>query len=134
MQDEIVSFKTAKLAKEKNFENLTPHKLRRDYYNHLGVINGDVSEYVKAYVNKKDTTLLNTIDAPTQSLLKKWLREKHDILVYIWRNTLTEKYRVIEVHQNNEEVSFKHEDDEYDTYEEAMEIGLVLGLNLIKNV
>jgi len=43
MKDELIKYETAVIAKEKGFENKTPHKLRRDYYNHLGELNGDVT-------------------------------------------------------------------------------------------
>ena len=126
MIEQLITFETAKLAKEKGFENKTPHKLRRDYYNHLGEINGDVTLYIKAYVNKKSTRNLETIDAPTQSLLQKWLREEHQLYVLI---------NYVNKEQFNWEINmFQH--GEYGigfrgSYEEALERGLVAPLKLI---
>ena len=126
MKEQLITFETAKLAKEKGFENKTPHKLRRDYYNHLGEINGDVTLYIKAYVNKKSTRNLETIDAPTQSLLQKWLREEHQLYVLI---------NYVNKEQFNWEINmFQH--GEYGigfrgSYEEALERGLVAALKLI---
>tara|TARA_R110002012_G_scaffold207179_1_gene377266 strand:+ start:237 stop:671 length:435 start_codon:yes stop_codon:yes gene_type:complete len=144
MQEEIVTFKTAKLAKGKGFENKTPHKLRRDYYNHLGVLNGDVTEYIKAYVAKENTEKYNTIDAPTQSLLQKWLREKHKINVESNFLPNIEKYSCFYLPMNLPKPnSHKNKFDAYkslknylsktrhDTYEEALEKGLQEALLLI---
>ena len=135
MKDQLIVFETAKLAKEKGFKNKTPHKLRRDYYNHLGEINGDVTEYIKAYVANKELERYNTIDAPTQSLLQKWLREVHSIYISV-------DYLIIEVidskgvrfdwsiYNKNESIESK-ELIGLLTYEEALEKGLVAALKLI---
>ena len=135
MKDQLIVFETAKLAKEKGFKNKTPHKLRRDYYNHLGEINGDVTEYIKAYVANKELERYNTIDAPTQSLLQKWLREVQSIYISV-------DYLIIEVidskgvrfdwsiYNKNESIESK-ELIGLLTYEEALEKGLVEALKLI---
>ena len=115
MKEQLITFDTAKLAKEKGFENKTPHKLRRDYYNHLGEINGDVTEYIKAYVANKGLEKYNTIDAPTQSLLQKWLS-----CLYIpmrGKACISDRKYVSKL--------------KFDTYEEALEEGLQEALKLI---
>ena len=62
---------------------------------------------------------------PTQSLLQKWLRDEHDIIVEVHSQYMpnsTYKYGV----------KVKHEFyDSFDTYEEALEMGLKEGLKLI---
>jgi hypothetical protein len=125
MEEQLITFDTAKLSKEKGFENKTPHKLRRDYYNHLGEINGDVKEYVKSYINKKSTNNLETIDAPTQSLLQKWLREEHDLFVCVDKSD--DKANSYFLSTNCIGIY-----GEYKTYEEALEKGLQEALKLIK--
>ena len=132
MTEEIVTFKTAKLAKEKEFANKTPHKLRRDYYNHLGGLNGDVTEYVKAYVAKEKTEKYNTIDAPTQSLLQKWLREKHEIHIEIIPDESDPKsiwHTIVYPLFCLAEPSFE---GAFVTYEEALEEGLQEALKFIE--
>ena len=136
MKEQIISFDTAKLAKDKGFKNTTPHKLGRSYYNHLGKLNGDVIEYIKAFVNEKDTTHLNTIDAPTQSLLQKWLREEHDINCFVEFKPNIKKwdYCTYPMKLNGKEyvqLRQKQIQNSYNTYEEALEVGLVNALNLI---
>ena len=126
MIEQLITFETAKLAKEKGFENKTPHKLRRDYYNHLGEINGDVTEYIKAYANKKSTRNLETIDAPTQSLLQKWLREEHQLYVLInYVNKEQFNWEINMLQHGEYGIGFRG------SYEEALERGLVAALKLI---
>ncbi len=80
MKEKLVTFETAKLAKEKGF-NIPS----RYYYNQKhNKIDYDLHEaqvvdgtYVNSFVNLLD------YPAPTQSLLQKWLRERHRIDVTI---------------------------------------------------
>lgn len=78
MKEEIVTFYTAKLAKEVGFQNKTPHKLRKNYYNYLGELNGDCTAYLKRFVNAEDTSDFVNVEALTQALLQKYLREVHN--------------------------------------------------------
>ena len=78
MQEQLISFETVKLAKEKGLEQY-PTKLFYPYYNYKGEFKGDVKDYLKKYLNEEDTTNFENVFAPTQSLLQKWLREKYDI-------------------------------------------------------
>lgn len=130
MKEQIISFETAKSAKEKGFDNKTPHKLRRNYYNYLGVLNGDVTEYIKALVDKKDVTPYTTTDAPTQSLLQKWLREVHNIDITI---SLVANDYGFYIHKDR---NYTNKGENYGisgvTYEEALEVGLFEGLKLIE--
>jgi hypothetical protein len=122
MKEEIISFTVAKLAKEKGFANKYPHRLRRDYYNHLGGLNGDVTEYIKAYLNGKDTGEYTTIDAPTQSLLQRWLREEKGVFISVDVNFC------YDIYLNDEAYS---ESTEHNNYEQALEEGLYESLKLI---
>ena len=82
-----VSFENAKLLKDKGYGNTAPWKLGRDYYNHLGELNGDVTDYIRAFVKLKDRkdrselTHLETIDAPTIAEVVMWLYEKHKLWI-----------------------------------------------------
>lgn len=78
-----VSFKLAKLLKRKRYKNTTPNKLSRPYYNHLGVLNGDMTEYITAYIAKKNTKHLLSIDAPTIGEIVDWLFEEYKIWIII---------------------------------------------------
>ncbi|MFA5433077.1 MAG: hypothetical protein WC319_09460 [Candidatus Paceibacterota bacterium] len=111
MKEELISFETAKLAKEKGFE------------------------FEKITVD----THHDSIQVCTQSLLQRWLREKHKIDVFpypiqILHNNneieclqLTYHYKII-VKGITKFVSLNHE---FETHEEAFEIGLQEALKLI---
>lgn len=149
MEEQLITFDVAKLAKEKGFANKTPHKLRRDYYNHMGDLNGDVTKYIKAFVDKKDTTKFNTIDAPTQSLLQRWLREEHKLDVVVTRSDevcrtylyfvsvhdyRSKKYTVHSIAHLWESTVYNFNMGErYENYEQALEKGLEEALKLIIN-
>lgn len=115
MNEQLISFETTKLAKEKGFF---------DKYS----INNDL------WLTLNYEKIKNMVDLPTQSLLQKWLREEHEIyLCPIWdsysfdnKKMLGYKCRLFtwEEGENNTLV--------YNTYEEALEEGLKKALELIK--
>lgn len=72
MEEQLISFETAKLAKEKGF-NIQQEK---GYYNHGSKVLLLWFES-ENHNNQKDFLAF----APTQSLLQKWLYEKHQIWV-----------------------------------------------------
>lgn len=123
MEEQLISFKTAKLAKEKGFVGLYP-----------------TTDYIPMYVEDDETFIGelgeqqgeddcrdNFYLAVTQSLLQKWIREVHSIDVLVDKGFLSNKYSY--------EVLYKNDmlDSEYifKTYEEALEIGLYEAIKLI---
>lgn len=104
MKEQLISFETAKLANKKEFIECTENR-----YNKKGTFN-----YSKAY----------SISAPTQSLLQKWLRETHNIVVLVWYNP--------ELQEWESHISEKYYESKFETYEEALEKGLQEALKLIK--
>ena len=83
MEDTRVTFETAKLAKEKGFDALC-----YDAFNSMeNLYSNGWCEYL--YDNKVEipfrSGVLESQDilAPTQSLLTKWLREEHNIIVLV---------------------------------------------------
>ena len=122
MEDTLITFETAKLAKEKGFE----FKI--------------VWEYILGFKNnhERDKYL------PTQSLLAKWLREKYDIEINITRmppevikssfnkgNKRIKKYNMW-VWNLNGNPRIENSSLFFDNYEEALEAGLQEALKLIK--
>lgn len=116
MKEELITFETAKLAKEKGF----------DWYDDDTVCAG--------YDGKNDEK--NVILSPTQSLLQKWLRETHKLHCssdcnasgWFWQ------YETIEgTFIKDWEYGGPDEDSGmWETYEEALEKGLQEALKLIK--
>ena len=94
MKEQIVSFKVAKMAKEKGFNELCSkyycHKYGKSEY--FRKEHGKLKEFetkdeygdkIGVYFRKKSTGQPHIIIAPTQSLLQKWLRDKHKLYVTI---------------------------------------------------
>ena len=115
MEDQLISFKTAKLAKEKGF-------YIEDQNNHIPRYN-----------------------LPTQSLLQKWLRELHNCFIEVGIHSPENKYFTkrnlryfVKINYYGKNFNIEMTDDEdylkinIKTYEEALEIGLQEALKLIK--
>ncbi len=124
MEEDLIKFETAKLAKEKGFD--IPCK--KSYW-----VNPDGQFWLASYSYDRDRYLGNSWKlAPTQSLLQKWLREEHSlhISLYIQENTYLHRWRVKVFYLDKLEDPNVHFWD-FDTYEEALEKGLQGALNLI---
>ena len=117
MENQLISYKTAVLAKELgfnesciNFYTSNSHEIKQ--INLKGLSNSDFILFCSA---------------PTQSLLQRWLREKHNIRVFVSESFHnSEKY---DAHIYDSGLNFST----HKTYEEALENGLYKGLLLIKN-
>ena len=134
MEDTRVTFETAKLAKEKGFPQ-EPNKLKIPYYNYKGEFKGDVKDWLRKYLRKEDTSDVECVSAPTQSLLAKFLREEHNLHITINvglpHNCFIMYYSNVIKFGKHHKSKFKSEF--YKTYEEAYEIGLQEALKLINN-
>ena len=130
MKENSVGFFVAKLAKEKGFPQ-EPNKLKIPYYNYKGEFNGDVTDFLRKYLRKEDTSDVESVSAPTQSLLSKWLREKHNIIVLVDYEGI-DGYYYKYYYYINEVQKYDASGKNYITFEEAYEIGLQEALKLIK--
>tara|TARA_R110001606_G_scaffold391495_1_gene559642 strand:+ start:65 stop:349 length:285 start_codon:yes stop_codon:yes gene_type:complete len=92
MKEQLITFETAKLAKEKGFE-----------------LNG----------------YTNDIEAPTQSLLQKWLREEHEIHLTV--TSISQESWQCHITKIGDSLGKKYFEDFYN-YEEALEKGLMEAL------
>ena len=113
----VVDFETSKLLRDKEFENTTPNKLRRSYYNHLGEYRGDVSEYIRARVGGLDTKPFESVDAPTIGQVVDWLYEKHGIWVEVRKSYLLDKFVAV---TKNPRVELSSEASPKEAYEAAI--------------
>ena len=149
MEDIRITFETAKLAKKKGFDIKGQNVF--DLKNNNKIINfkdlaiqefiDDVEtdgyldkafNYLKEDINRTDDN--NDKDyyllAPTQSLLQKWLREKHNIIVLVdYEGIDGYYYKFYSYKEGNK--NYDASDKNYNTYEEAYEIGLQEALKLI---
>ena len=144
MEEQLISYETAKLAKEKGFDE----KVYREY---------DKSGYLRCTSKSADVVLgpydelLKSTEypAPTQSLLQRWLREVHNCFIDIlphrdgdsknkrWKSK-KDVFWSVEVDYYGKDFEIELTDDADFTqhfnksYEEALEIGLYQALKLIK--
>lgn len=142
MKDELVTFETAKLAKEKGFDESCSYYIDSRFPTlHC---TGDLDEQnIHPSLDYK---------APTQSLLQRWLREQHMIYISVDPETIGSDewewtYKIQHLPKEHREVKrrcghfvYKSSYNEspggtywgaWRTYEEALEIGLKDGLSLI---
>ena len=125
MQEQLISFETAKLAKEKGFTEFCFHKFNKD-------INGDYEE--SSIMANIHDHVIETYNRPTQSFLQKWLMEKHRLIVLVSYNydyDLTPY--AYWIYKENESDPINQRVNDLHTYEDALELGLQETLKLIKN-
>jgi predicted transcriptional regulator len=147
MKNEKVTFDTAKLAKEKGFNEMVEGSLTKYLTTKVdpespeggpfGWIEGELetsSEYFRNNDPGADYSCKNYImyGWPTQAQLQRWLRDVHNIQVYCYSNTKNSEgiYRDYVVHVNERAINDAR-DEEFQTYEEAMEVGLQVALEMI---
>jgi len=134
MKEQIISYKTAELAKRKEFDEecrfyyTLPSKTLHDNAEDLDA--GEIDDYFNRCPSK--------YSAPTQALLQKWLRKKHNLIIEIealWGNI--EKTKIsfaCWILYTKEEESRNPKDEApsyYKTYEKALEKGLQEALTLV---
>jgi hypothetical protein len=130
MEEKLIKFETAKLAKEKGFDWKVLNHYRDGESYSKELINGGTWYNMNCSKEQKLWNC-NLYSAPTQSYLQKWLREVHKINNlnifpdgndnYVpWRGLLT----MDNLYLFHKELKFK-------TYEEALEKGLQEALKLI---
>ena len=125
MEDTRINFETAKLAKEKGFPQ-EPNRRKVPYYNYKGEFKGDVTDFLRKYLREEDTSDVESVSAPTQSLLAKWLREKHNIHLIAYKNINIDGYDWCYITTDG-----ITNINSYKTYEEALEAGLYQALLLL---
>lgn len=156
MEEKLISFETAMVAKEKGFDCKV-----KNFYNDERELCESDNRFLDNYndnsvanrrlrFDEDDEENYVVYSAPTQSLLQKWLREKYDIHIGVTaftneaRGVGTLKYQKhISTKDNNYGGDLENSCDRlktnnpflylYDSYEEALEIGLNEGLKLISN-
>jgi hypothetical protein len=139
MEEQIVNFDTAKLAKEKKFDSicydtydLRNKKLSDKYNIDLDEIYDEI-DLKREFECRFDDIFEGYCLAPTQSLLQKWLRDKHHLNLEVFSFTgHIDAFEKICTWQTS--LAWNKNDDilsDEKTYEEALEIGLQEALKLI---
>ena len=129
MEESKITFETAKLAKEKGFDEPT-----KWMYNDLGRLMPKQSNASKN--NSPNISGWTYYHTCTQSLLQKWLREVHDIhfeIKPIFDVTSIRPYHITVFKDLSGKDFIYKIVGTRETYEETLEIGLQEALNLIPN-
>lgn len=116
MKEQLIFFETAKLAKEKGF-NWPVNRFFDEDDNICPTFDSDYYEYANFNGFK--------LSCPTQSLLQKWLREKYNIQLFIFKQISCCWSWTIWGESASTCL------DRFDTYEQALEKGLQEALKLI---
>lgn len=132
--DQIVSLETATLAKEVGFDGKVLH-----FYNHgenelipnTKLMSISIPMSVEYLETSRATLPSDSIAAPTQTALSRWLREKHDIYVSVDIAIFKRGWNVCIISIPKESVCTSAKG--FDTYEEAMEEGLKLACKIVKD-
>lgn len=130
MEEQLISFETAKLAKKKGF-NIGINRCYDPKDKDIKIYDDWCEERLKSV----DPRVKRLIEAPTQSLLQKWLRDVHKIKVILYYHNYHNHggengfmWNMIVLNKYDTMIASNY----YDKYEEALEIGLQEALRLIK--
>ncbi len=135
MEDTLVSTELAELARKKGFDELCSYSL-------------ECSMLYRTWGLKRNSDDWTQLAIPTQSLLQKWLREKHEIDVIPMCNFYNGRKKDGYLYTIDRFVNNIHDGQSYDkeqldalcnellfnTYEEALEQGLFKALELLEDV
>lgn len=146
MRDKLIDYRTAKLAKKKGFSHTYCEE--HGIYENEGLFHffqnrqsGKIvpfgSNFDEMHPNAGQQEIATGIDAPSQSLLQRWLREVHLIHITVDVNIMREwsftgydlgEKRCSEIRDLYE----AGEGSKFSTFEEALETALLTALKLIK--
>lgn len=138
MEEILIEFETAKLAREKGFNIRVPYgytfksdfcaeKILLQCFNFHNF--GDCESF--DWNNKIFEHYPNGVcSAPTQALLQTWLRVKHKIEVNVLSDQIG--YMLVVVKRNDRLEVLEIERNIFERYEEALEEGLLIGLKDIE--
>lgn len=136
MVEQLATFSTSKLAKEKGFDL----KCKQGYCLPRGGVLENVCTQEDGELYVYDD-LFNDyyINKPTQSLLHKWLREVYNIDVDVWCNASGWGFNLnktcgtsIYTYELDDFGDAEPESGMFKTYEDALEKGLMEALKIIK--
>tara|TARA_R110002012_G_C11226492_1_gene563360 strand:+ start:39 stop:455 length:417 start_codon:yes stop_codon:yes gene_type:complete len=137
MKEELISFETAKLAKEKGFDI----EVLNHYYSTEGMNTGNGKDCDMFMDDVKNSEIEpDEYSAPTQSFLQKWLREKYNLHPYVTPYGDGKNWNVPNIRHNNKdwnEVNVPYQikqrqfPSEFETYEQGLEFALIEMLKMI---
>lgn len=121
MKEELVSFETSKLLKEKGFDEVWCNHIYCIGYNTIPEDN----ELLECDWRNNVKGQFHLALAPTQALAQKWLREKHSIHIAIMPAIIPSNEIKYYVYRGKKSWDWS---ELYNTYEEATEAALLYAL------
>ena len=123
MTEEFVTLETAKLLKEKGFNEYCKNVI-------------DIDNILRVTLYRTNSNLpKQCFSLPTQSLAQRWLRETKNLHIEIYRSAVGYGYAIVKADngtwQEDDDSNGTNDGGLWDTYEEALEAGLVECLKLI---
>ena len=137
--DQIISKQTAILAKKLGFREKCIYyycdnsEYPENEYNDGGGYGVEIDDLVFNY----NGMYTDRFSAPSQSLLQKWIREKHHLHVMIGVDDLDWWWQLYDSSANGRLKEYNQITESYagkKTYEEAMEEGLFKALEILKTI
>lgn len=126
IEENYVSFDTAKLLKEAGFEaNLKTRYVEEEK---------DEWAFWGSGTKRSDYNYFDdTIACPTQALAARWLREVYNVAIYsLYDDDMEQWFYVVDAFTKNPVINGFQSGSEYDDYESAFEDGLREAIKLIK--
>lgn len=123
MTEEFLTLETAKLLKEKGFNEYCKNVI-------------DIDNILRVTLYRTNSNLpKQCFSLPTQSLAQRWLRETKNLHIEIYRSAVGYGYAIVKADngtwQEDDDSKGTNDGGLWDTYEEALEAGLVECLKLI---
>ena len=123
MTEEFVTLETAKLMKEKGFNEYCKNVI-------------DIDNILKVTLYRTNSNLpKQCFSLPTQSIAQKWLRETKNLHIEIYRSAVGYGYAIVKADngtwQEDDDSRGPNDGGLWDTYEEALEAGIQEVLKLI---
>lgn len=123
MTEELVTLETAKLLKEKGFNEYCKNVI-------------DINNILRETLYRTNSDLpKQCFSLPTQSIAQKWLRETKNLHIEIYRSAVGYGYAIVKADngtwQEDDDSRGPNDGGLWDTYEEALEAGIQEALKLI---
>lgn len=98
-------------------------------------INEIAEEKFLKYIAQNYNTDVYSVSAPTQSIAQKWLRETKNLHIEIYRSAVGYGYAIVKADngtwQEDDDSRGTNDGGLWDTYEEALEAGIIKALSLL---
>lgn len=123
MTEEFVTLETAKLLKEKGFNEYCKNVI-------------DINNILRVTLYRTNSNLpKQCFSLPAQSLAQRWLRETKNLRVEIYRSAVGYGYAIVKADngtwQEDDDSRGPNDGGLWDTYEEALEAGIQKALSLL---